>query len=120
MSEFTGCEIDPGYDPARCGESLIDRGGSGYVAALLAPAVLCAVPVVVPQRSVVWGAVAALTVGAILAFVTVGGVAMMLAVTAVPAAALAMGYARLTTKDQTAPAGGLSLLHQVSQRQRHE
>ncbi|MCK8673944.1 hypothetical protein M1M07_22900 [Rhodococcus sp. HM1] len=51
QSAFTSCEVDPGYDPVTCTESLIHRRGAGYVTAMVLPALLCTVPALVPKRS---------------------------------------------------------------------
>lgn len=120
QSQFTSCEIDPAYDPVACSESLIDRGGAGYVEALLVPAVLCAVPVVVPRRSVAWATVGTLVVAAVVAFVRVGGVAMMLVPTAVPATVLAGFHRRLAERDATTSVSAQSFLERVHQQQRGE
>ncbi|MCZ4554188.1 hypothetical protein O4215_01255 [Rhodococcus maanshanensis] len=118
-SQFTACEIEPGRDTAACDESLIDRGGFGYVVALLLPTILCAVPVVFPRRSIAWATVGALIVSGIVVVATVGGVAMMLAATAVPAFVLAACHARLAAQDHTASIGGRSLLRRLRQQQQN-
>lgn len=122
QSQFTSCEIDPAYDPVACSESLIDRGGgAGYVAAMLLPAVLCAVPVVVPRRSVAWATVGGtLVVAAVVALVMVGGVAMMLVATAVPATVLAGFHRRLAERDAATSVSAQSFLERVHQQQRGE
>ncbi|WP_413769013.1 hypothetical protein [Rhodococcus pyridinivorans] len=120
QSQFTSCEIDPAYDPVACSESLIDRGGAGYVAAMLLPTVLCAVPVVVPRRSVAWATVGTLVVATIVAFAMVGGVAMMLVATAVPATVLAGFHRHLAERGTTTSVSAQSFLERVHQQQRGE
>jgi hypothetical protein len=120
QSEFTSCEIDPAYDPVACSESLIDRGGAGYVAAMLLPAVLCVVPVVVPRRSVAWATVGTLIVAAIVAFAMVGGVAMMLVATAVPATVLAGFHRHLAERGTTTSVSAQSFLERLHHQQRGE
>lgn len=118
LLEFSSCETDPGYDPARCDESLIDTGGEGVVMACLLPAVLCGVPAVLPRRRVAWGIVAALVVCAIVVFVTVGGVGLMFAATAVAAAGLAASFSRLAGPARPATVDVRSLLARVDQQRR--
>ncbi|MGW4479396.1 hypothetical protein [Rhodococcus triatomae] len=96
--QFTSCETDPGSDPVACYESLLDRAGGGLIVALLLPVALCLLPVAVPRRSIAWATVGALAATAIIVFVTVGGAAVMPAVTAVLAGILAGGHTRLTTQ----------------------
>ena len=110
----------PAYDPVACSESLIDRGGAGYVAAMLLPAVLSAVPVIVPRRSVAWATVGTLVVAAVVAFVMVGGVAMMLVATAVPATVLAGFHRHLAERGTTTSVSAQSFLERVHQQQRGE
>ncbi len=118
QSEFTSCEIDPMADPVACNESLTDQSGAGYVAAMVLPVVLCAVPAIVPRRSVAWATVAMLIVAAIVAFVIVGGVAMMLVATAVPATVLAGFHLHLAERGATTSVAAQSFLDRVHQQQR--
>ncbi|AHD24163.1 membrane protein (plasmid) [Rhodococcus pyridinivorans SB3094] len=120
QSEFTSCEIDPAYDPVACSESLIDRGGARYVEALLVPSALCVVPVVVPRRSVAWATAGTLVVAAIVAFGRVGGGAMMLVPTAVPATVLAGFHRHLAERGATTSVSAQSFLERVHHQQRGE
>ncbi len=116
--QFTSCEIDPMSDPIVCNESLIDQGGAGYVVAMVLPVVLCAIPAIAPRRSVAWATVGMLIAAAIVAFVIVGGVAMMLVATAVPATVLAGFHPHLAKRDTTTPVTAQSFLARVHQQQR--
>lgn len=121
QSEFTSCEIDPAYDPVACNESLLDRGGEGYIAAMVLPAVLCTIPAFVPRRSVAWATVGVSVVAATVAFVMVGGVAMMCIAAAVPAIVLAAIHTRLA--EQSPDPGSVnaqSFLERVCEQQRGE
>ncbi|AHD24151.1 hypothetical protein Y013_25925 (plasmid) [Rhodococcus pyridinivorans SB3094] len=101
QSQFTSCEIDPASDPAACTESLLDQGGAGYVAAMMVPAVLCTVPALIPRRNGAWATVAALITAAIIAFATVGGVAMMCIATQVVEVLLIGDHSRMKSEADT-------------------